>query len=125
AASAAPSRRAPRAPVRCRRGHRRSPPPPTGARAPTAIGVSRSLPTRRHRTARAAAAPARLFVDSGGWIALRSRRDQYHAEADRLFREALQFRIPLVTTHLVIAEAHRLTLFPARLQPARPALQPI
>jgi len=36
-----------------------------------------------HRIARAAA-PAQLFVDSGAWIALRSRRDQHHVEADRL-----------------------------------------
>jgi predicted nucleic acid-binding protein len=76
------------------------------------------LPSRGPRTARAAAAPARLFVDSGAWIALRSRRDQHHAEADRLFREALQHRIPLLTTNLVIAETHRLTLFRVGLQPA-------
>jgi predicted nucleic acid-binding protein len=55
--------------------------------------------------------PRRLFVDSGAWIALRSRRDQHHAEADRLFREALRRRIPLATTDLVLAELHRLTLF--------------
>jgi predicted nucleic acid-binding protein len=83
------------------------------------------LPNRRPRTARAAAAPARLFVDSGAWIALRSRRDQYHAEADRLFREALRSRIPLVTTNLVIAEAHRLTLFRAGVEPALRALERI
>src|SRR5205085_12130870 len=76
-----------------------------------------SLPSRRHPIARAAA-PARLFVDSGAWIALRSRRDQHHAEADRLFREALSRRIPLLTTNLVVAETHRLTLFRAGLQPA-------
>jgi predicted nucleic acid-binding protein len=70
------------------------------------------LPSRRPRTARAAA-PARLFVDSGAWIALRSRRDQHHVEADRLFREALQRPIRLVTTNLVLAETHRLTLFRA------------
>lgn len=69
------------------------------------------MPSRRHRTARAA--PARLFVDSGAWIALRSQRDQHHAEADSLFREALARRIPLVTTNLVLAETHRLTLFRA------------
>ena len=73
--------------------------------------------------ARAAAAPARLFVDSGAWIALRSRRDQHHVEVDRLFREALSRRIPLVTTNLVIAETHRLTLFRAGLRPALHALE--
>jgi len=84
------------------------------------------LPNRPPRTARAAddrAKPAerplgRLFVDSGAWIALRSRRDQYHAEADRLFRAAIERRIRLITTNLVIAEVHRLTLFRAGLQPA-------
>jgi predicted nucleic acid-binding protein len=80
------------------------------------------LPNRRLRTARAAA-PARLFVDSGAWIALRSRRDQHHVEADRLFREALSRRIPLVTTNLVVAEAHRLTLFRAGVLPALRALE--
>ncbi|HUF72603.1 MAG TPA: PIN domain-containing protein [Gammaproteobacteria bacterium] len=67
------------------------------------------MPSRARRTVREAA--ARLFVDSGAWIALRSRRDQHHAEADRAFRAAVERRIPLVTTNLVIAEVHRLTLF--------------
>jgi predicted nucleic acid-binding protein len=73
----------------------------------------------------AARPPARLFVDSGGWIALRSLRDQHHAEADRLFRDALSRRIPLVTTNLIIAEMHRLTLFRAGLEPAMRALDRI
>jgi predicted nucleic acid-binding protein len=81
------------------------------------------LPSRGHRTGRAAAAPARLFVDSGAWIALRSRRDQHHADADRLVREALSRRIPLLTTNLVIADTHRLTLFRVGVQPALRALQ--
>jgi predicted nucleic acid-binding protein len=80
------------------------------------------LPSRRHPIARAAAAPARLFVHSGAWIALRSRRDQHHAEADRLFREAIARRIRLFTTNLVIAEVHRLTLFRAGGQAALRAL---
>jgi predicted nucleic acid-binding protein len=83
------------------------------------------LPSRRQRTEHAAAAPARLFVDSGAWIALRSRRDQHHAEADRLFRDAIRRRIPLVTTNLIIAETHRLTLFRAGLEPALRALDRI
>src|SRR5262249_5277633 len=91
--------------------------PPTSARASTAISTRRSLPSRRHRIAR-----ARLFVDSGAWIALRSRRDRHHAEADRLFREALTRRVPLITTNLVIAETHRVTLFRAGIEPARRAL---
>lgn len=79
------------------------------------------MPSRPQRIARAAA-PERLFVDSGAWIALRSRRDQHHAEADRLFREAIRRRLQLVTTNLVIAETHRLTLFRAGTEPALRAL---
>ena len=82
------------------------------------------MPSRAQRTARAAA-PARLFVDSGAWIALRSRRDQHHVEADRLFREAIGRRIPLVTTNLIVAEIHRLTLFRVGLEPALRALDRI
>jgi predicted nucleic acid-binding protein len=74
---------------------------------------------------RGAGEPRRLFVDSGAWIALRSRRDQHHAEADRLFRKALRRRIPLVTTDLVLAELHRLTLFRAGVLPALRALDRI
>lgn len=70
-----------------------------------------------------AVAKPKLFVDSGAWIALRSRRDQYHAAADRAFREAIEQRIPLVTTNLVIAEAHRLTLFRAGYVAALRALE--
>jgi predicted nucleic acid-binding protein len=69
------------------------------------------LPSPPPPTGRDAGDPGRLFVDSGAWIALRSRRDQHHAEADRLFRETLRRRIRLVTTNLVIAEVHRLILF--------------
>jgi predicted nucleic acid-binding protein len=72
-----------------------------------------------------AAAPARLFVDSGAWIALRSQRDRHHAEADRRFREAVARRIPLLTTNLVIAEIQRLTLFRAGVRPALRALEVI
>jgi predicted nucleic acid-binding protein len=83
------------------------------------------LPSLRRRIAPVAAGPDRLFVDSGAWIALRSRRDQHHAEADRLFREAIRRRIPLVTTSLVLAEVHRLTLFRAGVLPALRTLERI
>src|SRR5262249_60327063 len=63
--------------------------------------------------------PAGLFVDSSAWIALRSQRDQHHDEADQLFRDAIVRRIPLLTSNLVIAETHRLTLFRAGVQAAR------
>lgn len=76
------------------------------------------MPSHRPRTLRDAAGPARLFVDSGAWIALRSRRDQHHEEAGRLFHQAVTQRIRLYTTNLVLAEVHRLTLFRAGVQPA-------
>jgi predicted nucleic acid-binding protein len=79
------------------------------------------LPSRRPRTA--SAAVRSLLVDSSAWIALRSLRDQHHAEADRLFRGALARHIPLLTTNLVVAETHRLTLFRAGAQPARRFLE--
>jgi predicted nucleic acid-binding protein len=80
------------------------------------------LPSRPPRTAPAA---ARLFVDSGAWIALRSRRDQHHSAADRAFRAAIARRIALVTTNLVLAEIHRLTLFRAGPEAASRALERI
>src|SRR5262245_19311831 len=73
--------------------------------------MRRTLPSARARTRRDAGDPGRLFVDSSAWIALRNRRDQHHAEADQLFRETLRRRMRLVTTNLVLAEVHRLTLF--------------
>jgi predicted nucleic acid-binding protein len=69
------------------------------------------LPSPPPPTGRDAGDRGRLFVDSGAWIALRNRRDQHHAEADQFFRETLRRRIRLVTTNLIIAEIHRLTLF--------------
>lgn len=57
--------------------------------------------------------PDRVFVDSGGWIALFSARDTHHAEADELFRTAVSHRVRLLTTNLVIAETHRALLFRA------------
>jgi predicted nucleic acid-binding protein len=83
------------------------------------------LPSRGRRTELESAEPARLFVDSGGWIALRNRRDQYHADADRLFREAVRRRIQLLTTNLVVAEAYRLTLFRVGVESALRALDRI
>jgi predicted nucleic acid-binding protein len=83
------------------------------------------LPNRQRRTSPAAIGVAPVFVDSGAWIALRSRRDQHHEEADWLFREAMNRRITLLTTNLVFAEVHRLTLFRAGVEPARRALDRI
>jgi hypothetical protein len=44
-------------------------------------------------------------------MALRDRCDQHHAEAEQHFRETLRRRMRLVTSNLVLAEGHRLTLF--------------
>lgn len=54
--------------------------------------------------------PAPVLVDSGAWIGFFSRRDEHHAEADRLVRRALQRKVPLLTTSLIVAEVHRLIL---------------
>jgi predicted nucleic acid-binding protein len=51
-----------------------------------------------------------VYVDTSAWIAFFSARDQNHAEAERLFREAVVRNIPLTTTNLVLAEIHRLIL---------------
>jgi predicted nucleic acid-binding protein len=59
-----------------------------------------------------------VLVDSGVWIALVRAADQHHADADRLFRQALRERIPLVTTNVIIAEVHRFVLFRIGIQPA-------
>lgn len=69
--------------------------------------------------------PARLFVDSGAWLAYFSSRDGRHRDADRLIREALRRKIPLLTTDLVLAEVHRLLLFRAGIKPAAAALEVI
>ncbi len=79
----------------------------------------------RHRRAAPVAQPARAFVDSGGWIALRSRGDRHHHEADAVFRDAIRRRLPLLTTSLVIAEMHRLTLFRVGFEAAMRALDRI
>jgi len=49
-------------------------------------------------------------VDTSAWIAFLSARDQYHAEAEGLFREAVGRNVLLTTTNLVLAEVHRLIL---------------
>jgi predicted nucleic acid-binding protein len=68
------------------------------------------LPKAPRRTAPASAARP-VLVDNGAWLAAASPRDQFHDDAARGFRRAVEERIPLITTDLVVAEAHRLTLF--------------
>lgn len=80
------------------------------------------MPSRPRPTGSSGAAPRKLFVDSGAWIALLSARDQHHGEADALIREAIARRVPLVTTNLVLAEVHRLLLFRAGARAATAAL---
>ena len=53
-----------------------------------------------------------VFVDTGAWVALRYRRDQYHARARALLRRLGAEGIGLVTTEWVLAEA--VTLLKAR-----------
>lgn len=69
--------------------------------------------------------PASLFVDSGAWLAYFSARDGRHQDADRLIRQALRRKIPLITSELVLAEVHQLLLFRAGIKPAAAALDVI
>jgi predicted nucleic acid-binding protein len=68
---------------------------------------------------------ALAYVDSGGWIALLSRRDRHHAEATRVFRAVVRRHTALVTSNLVLAEVHRLLLFRAGIQAALAAVERI
>jgi predicted nucleic acid-binding protein len=63
-----------------------------------------------------------IFVDSSGWIALFSARDQHHADADRLFRDAISSNRLFLTSNLVVAEVHRLLLYRAGERAALSAL---
>ncbi|MBI3186064.1 MAG: PIN domain-containing protein [Myxococcales bacterium] len=69
--------------------------------------------------------PARLFIDSGAFLAFFSARDGHHAEADRLFHEAAGAKVKLLTSALVLAEVHRLLLHRAGIPAARAALERI
>jgi uncharacterized protein len=53
-----------------------------------------------------------VFVDTGAWVALRYRRDQYHARARTVLQRLRADRLGLVTTEWVMAEA--VTLLKAR-----------
>jgi predicted nucleic acid-binding protein len=53
-----------------------------------------------------------VFVDTGAWVALRYRRDQYHERARKLAERLHRDRLGLVTTEWVLAEA--VTLLKAR-----------
>jgi len=51
-----------------------------------------------------------VFVDTSGWLAAVSARERYHAEAATLYDELVQRGARLVTTSLVVAEMHILTV---------------
>jgi hypothetical protein len=53
-----------------------------------------------------------VFVDTGGWVALRYGRDQYHGRARSLLRRLQSDGLGLVTTEWVLGEA--VTLLKAR-----------
>jgi len=53
-----------------------------------------------------------VFVDTGGWVALRYGRDQYHGRARSILRRLRADGIGLVTTEWVLAES--VTLLKAR-----------
>jgi predicted nucleic acid-binding protein len=67
----------------------------------------------------------KVFVDSSAWIALFSRRDQHHGDADRRIRAAFASGQQLVTTNLILAEIHRLFLYRAGIKAAAVALEKI
>ena len=77
------------------------------------------------KPAHAAARPARVFVDSGAWIALFSADDAHHADADAMIRHAISDRMTLVTSNMVVAEVHRFLLFRAGIRAARLAIERI
>jgi uncharacterized protein len=46
------------------------------------------------------------FVDASAWIAVVSQRDQYHVAGVEIYSRLVREKRPLVTTNLVVAEAH-------------------
>jgi len=69
--------------------------------------------------------PEPVYIDSGAWIALLSRRDRWHREADRLFRYGIKQRLALWTSNLVLAEVHRRVLHRVGIEAAYRALERI
>jgi predicted nucleic acid-binding protein len=83
------------------------------------------LRKRQPRVTGGVASRNRVYVDTSAWIAFFSARDQNHAEAARLFREAACRNVLLTTTNLVLAEVHRLILHRAGVTAAAMALDRI
>ena len=63
-----------------------------------------------------------VFVDTGAWVALRYRRDQYHGRAQKLAERLEHERLGLVTTESVLREA--VTLLKAQVHPFIGTLAP-
>lgn len=82
------------------------------------------MPKRGRDTARSVARNS-VFVDSSAWIAFFSARDQHHAEADRMFRQAADKGKLLLTSNLMLAEVHRLLLYRVGIEAAAGALDRI
>jgi predicted nucleic acid-binding protein len=80
---------------------------------------------KRDRVTEKHAARNSVFIDTSAWIALFSRRDQNHKDADGLFRGIVTAKRQLITTNLVLAEIHRLLLYRAGIQAAATALAKI
>jgi len=51
------------------------------------------------------------LVDTGAWLAVFHRRDQYHARAAHALRQLRAARARLVVTDLILAELHRHLLY--------------
>jgi len=47
-----------------------------------------------------------VFVDASAWVAVASRRDQHHTIAEKIYRRIVAEQRTLITTNLVVAEAH-------------------
>jgi predicted nucleic acid-binding protein len=82
------------------------------------------LPKKKRHTAGDQSADS-AFVDSSAFIALLSSRDQYHAQAEQLFRKAAASKKLLLTSNLILSEVHRLVLHRAGISAAAAALNRI
>jgi predicted nucleic acid-binding protein len=64
----------------------------------------------------------KLFIDTGGWIALLNSEDQYHQRA-RLFYQQLHPTVHRMTTSYVIAETYTWLRYRAGFAPASQFIQ--
>ena len=49
-----------------------------------------------------------IFVDTGAWLALADKRDQYHSRATAVYPQLLHQSTRFITTNLVVAESYNL-----------------